>query len=63
MGYARVKRSPVERRRAALPLLPRMLALMILATLVLLPGIANADAGGEAGPVAACGDDHDDDSP
>lgn len=42
MGHARVKRSPVERRRAALPLLPRMLALLVLAALVLLPGIANA---------------------
>lgn len=55
MGHARVKRSPVERRRAALPLLPRMLALLILATLVLLPGIANT-ASGETAPVAACED-------
>lgn len=58
MGYARVKRSPVERRRAPLSLLPRMLALLVLTALVLLPGIANA-AGGTAAPVAAC-DDHDD---
>lgn len=55
MGHARVKRSPVERRRAALPLLPRMLALLVLAALVLLPGIANADSG-EAAAVAACDD-------
>lgn len=55
MGHARVKRAPVERRRAALPLLPRMLALLVLAALVLLPGIANADSG-EAATVAACDD-------
>lgn len=54
MGHARVKRSPVERRRAALPLLPRMLAVLMLAALVLMPGIANAGTG--AATVAACED-------